>query len=714
MEYEAAFANYIETSLKVKNEIIDIANGNTYTYFANLDDIEEINSQLHKEIQKGFAKKYKNFQEILAAFSVKLTGKELDLSFYNPVINLKIRDIRSGVLGDLVSFAGMVTRSSQVRPELVTGAFICKDCNAKIANVNQDFKFTEPLQCSNPLCQNRTRYELCLESCTFSNWQRIHVQEATSEIPNGCLPRSIDVIIRNELIERIKPGTNVKLTGFAAAVPAELGGMISSRSAPVLEGVANEKSRRRNKDLSYKIVFFCIQAEQIQKMEGGRITLAGISLENKESAGTEFTIEETEIIRRMQSSHSLYESLSSSLFPNIYGHENIKSAILLMLVGGVMKKNDIRQRGDINILLLGDPGTAKSQFLKQTASLSPSSVYTSGKSSSAAGLTAAVVRDGETGEFTIEAGALMLSDGGVCCIDEFDKMNYKDQVSIHEAMEQQTITIAKGGINATLNSRSSILAAANPIRGRYDKKKTLRQNVNLSAPIMSRFDLYFILIDDIDATKDRRVARKILENHALPVENDFRVHPFTPEEVMLYVRFVKNKMPVLTDEAREMLAEKYVGLRQDSLTTANNYRMTVRHLESLLRLSEALAKIHNDDRIGVEYVQEASRLIKSSMVEIQGEDIKMCVKKGEDPYVVKGKDYLKMTNILVYLIKTESYTKEGLCLKYLEYVEDTLISTEMLEAEKEKCQRVIAFLMESEGVIFENDGVIEIHPDYAG
>jgi DNA replication licensing factor MCM6 len=434
-----------------------------------------------------------------------------------------------------------------------------------------------------------------------------------------------------------------------------------------------------------------------------------------------FTSEELSVIRRMLSTPDLYMKLAESLFPTIHGHSNIKSSILLMLVGGISKSKDIKLRGDINILLVGDPGTAKSQFLKQTSTLNPRSIYTSGKSSSAAGLTAAVIKDGETGEFTIEAGALMLSDQGVCCIDEFDKMNYKDQVSIHEAMEQQTITISKAGINATLNSRTSILAAANPVRGRYDKRKTLKQNVNLSPPIMSRFDLYFVLIDEVDAANDRNVSRYILQNHLIynsstdENSNSFMatVHPFTVEEVKLYIRYVKEKTTALTEASKKELVEKYNQLRQDSLVNSNNYRMTVRHLESMVRLSEALAKIHNDPEVSTNYILEAFRLIKSSLVEIRGEDIVLTCKTSMENSTLSARDISKITTSLIYLLKSSAeLDKKTLIEKYCEMVEETFENVEMFENEKVKCEMVIDFLIENEGVLFEIDGILHIHQNY--
>ena len=311
------------------------------------------------------------------------------------------------------------------------------------------------------------------------------------------------VIVVPDITSMLKPGERSQMsTNFEGEKP---------RNQQMLEGVLGLGSTGV-KDLSYKLIFMANNVIYTESRFGAVIN---IREENDRNVIDTMTASEKEEIVNIRKTPNLYSNMARSLCPTIYGNEEIKKGILLMLLGGIHKKTSegIKIRGDINICIVGDPSTAKSQFLKYVHGFLPRCVYTSGKASSAAGLTASVQRDPETGEFTIEAGALMLADNGICCCDEFDKMEEKDQVAIHEAMEQQTISITKAGIQATLNARTSVLAAANPIMGRYDRNKTLRNNLNISAPLMSRFDLFYIVIDQCDDSTDRAVARHIIQTH---------------------------------------------------------------------------------------------------------------------------------------------------------------------------------------------------------
>jgi len=500
--------------------------------------------------------------------------------------HVDIRNVKAEHIGKLVSVRGIVTRATEVKPMMQVATYTCDQCGSETYQPIASTTFMPQLQCPGEDCRvNRSGGRLTLQSrgSKFIKFQELKVQEHSDAVPVGHIPRSITVYARGTVTRQAAPGDHVSLSGVYLPIKKEGFRAMSS-------GLLSE---------TY------MEAHRIVKMS---------KAEDEESTTAEITEEELAAI----GGEDFYNKLSSSIAPEIFGHEDIKKALLLLLVGGTDKVTpDMKIRGNVNICLMGDPGVAKSQLLSYIDRLAPRSQYTTGRGSSGVGLTAAVMKDPLTGEMVLEGGALVLADQGICCIDEFDKMDESDRTAIHEVMEQQTISIAKAGIMTSLNARVSILAAANPAYGRYDLSKTVETNVQLPAALLSRFDLLWLMADSADRDKDLQLARHIAFVHQHCNEPGFQPpqqhSPIDMKLMRRYVALCQSKTPVIPANLSEYIVGSYCELRKEARMEENKHCSTftsARTLLAILRLSTALARLRLVDCVEKDDVKEAMRLME--------------------------------------------------------------------------------------------------------
>jgi replicative DNA helicase Mcm len=490
-----------------------------------------------------------------------------------------LRKLGSQQIGKLVMVEGIVVRSSPVRPMVMQAAFRCKRCGT-VNPVNQTGTFLKaPFVCSSPDCRSNGPFEFVQEESAFIDSQDLRVQERPEDLPPGQLPRTLNIkLVGSEIVDVARPGDDVSVVGEVCAF------------APTLPGVG-------------KLRAFILH------LDANSIEVLG-----KEPETALPSPEEEEKILELARDPWVHRKIIGSIAPSIYGYDHIKEAIMYLLFGGVHKTlPDISIRGELNALLVGDPGTAKSQLLQYVARIAPRGLYTSGRGTTAAGLTAAVLRD-KGGGMSLEAGALVLADKGIACIDEMDKMRPDDRVAIHEAMEQHTVSVAKGGIVATLNARTAILAAANPALGRYEPHRTVAENISLPVTILSRFDLIFVLRDVPNKESDSKMSAHILELHR---KGSSPVEPLISAELLRkYVSYAKGIRPVLTQEALKRLNDFYLAMRSASEAEGSPVAITARQLESLVRTAEARARAALRKEVLAEDAEAAIAIMKRSLEEV--------------------------------------------------------------------------------------------------
>ncbi|XP_023215123.1 DNA replication licensing factor mcm2-like isoform X2 [Centruroides sculpturatus] len=537
----------------------------------------------------------------------------------------EIRSLRQLHLNQLIRTSGVVTTTTGILPQLSLVKYDCTKCNyvlgPYVQTQNQEVK---PGSC--PECQSSGPFQINMEETVYQNYQRITIQESPGKVAAGRLPRSKEAILLGDLCDYCKPGDEIELTGV----------------------YTNSYDGSLNMANGFPVFSTVIVANHIAKKDD-------------KAATKNLTDEDVKAIVALAKDENIGERIVNSIAPSVYGHYQIKRALALSLLGGESKNpgQKHRVRGDINVLVCGDPGTAKSQFLKYVEKIAPRAVFTTGHGASAVGLTAYVQRSTVTKEWTLEAGALVLADKGVCLIDEFDKMNDQDRTSIHEAMEQQSISISKAGIVTSLQARCAVIAAANPIGGRYDPSLTFSENVDLSEPILNRFDILCVVRDSVDPVQDENLAKFVVNSHIKhhpsfvaqneeSNENNTNADIISQDLLKKYILYAKEKIrPKLHNMDQNKIAKMYSELRRESMATGS-VPITVRHIESMIRIAEAHARMHLREYVQDDDVDMAIRVTLESFVDTQKYSVMRNMRKTFSRYLAYKKDN---NELLLFILK---------------------------------------------------------------